>query len=329
MIKRPLFMSQRPDMWTIRCKVVVVDVLSDALAAMRTGPTRSARTDVRAPWGLRFPAVTGTIFHVVLQGTCWLLRDNAAPLALGPGDVVFLREGSAHSLADDPATPHIEFIPKRTDPSAAVGHVHIPGDGAHAILLCGAYQLDRVRPHPMMGELPELLHLPARPGRRAELARLVELLATEFDEDRAGRDGIVPALVDAMLLYILRAWADDCAAADDPKSSGWARALGDPAISRALREIHAQPAHAWTVADLAVRTGMSRSAFSDRFTALVGEPPVTYLTWWRMTTAGRLLRESDAPLSAVAQRVGYTSEFAFAKAFKREFGLPPGRYRHP
>ncbi|MFQ6398068.1 AraC family transcriptional regulator [Nocardia sp. KC 131] len=307
-----------------------MDVLSDALAAMRTGPTRSARTDVCAPWGLRFPAITGTIFHVVLQGTCWLLPDNAAPLALGPGDVVFLREGSAHSLADTPNATLTDFVPERTDPSAAIGHVHIAGPGAHAILLCGAYQLDRIRPHPLMRELPALLHLPARPVQRADLGRIVELLATEFDQDRTGRDGIVPALVDALLLYILRAWVDDCAATGtgDPVSSGWARALSDPAISRALRDMHAQPAHPWTVAELATRADMSRTVFAERFTALVGEPPVAYLTWWRMTSAGRLLRESDAPLSSIAQSVGYTSEFAFAKAFKREFGLPPGRYRH-
>ncbi|MFD0363553.1 AraC family transcriptional regulator [Nocardia sp. GCM10030253] len=309
-----------------------MDVLSDALAAMRTGQTRSARTDVRAPWGLRFPTVTGTTFHVVMQGTCWLLSEGSAtPLALGPGDVVFLRDGSAHALVDDPATPQVDFVPERADPSSTIGQVRIDGSGAHSVLLCGAYELDRTRSHPLMNELPGLVHLPARSAKHSELRHLIDLLATELDQQRPGGDAIVPALIDAMLLYILRAWIDDRSATETgaEASSGWALALTDPAIGRALQDIHAHPAHSWTVQELAARSGLSRSVFAQRFTGLVGEPPLTYLSWWRMTTAGRLLRESDAPLSAVARRVGYTSEFAFAKAFKREYGTPPGRYRRP
>jgi AraC-like DNA-binding protein len=299
-----------------------VDVLSDALAAMRTGRTRAARTDVRAPWGLRFPAVTGTTFHVVLHGTCRLLAPGSAPLALSPGDVVFLRQGSAHALADSPDTPLVDFTPERPEPDATIGQVRIDGPGAHAILLCGAYQLDRTRPHPLMRDLPELLHLPARPARSPELGHLVGLLAAELDHDRPGRAGIVPSLVDAMLLYILRTWVDDRAA-----SPGWAQALTDRAIGTALRHIHARPALPWTVEQLAERAGLSRSVFAQRFAALVGEPPMAYLTWWRMTSASRILRESDASLRSVAEQVGYTSEFAFAKAFKRAYGTAPGAYR--
>ncbi|WP_064743982.1 AraC family transcriptional regulator [Actinomadura oligospora] len=287
----------------------------------RTGRTRAARTDVRAPWGLRFSAVVGATFHVVLHGACWLLTEGADPLELGPGDVVFLREGGAHALADTPETPLTDFRPERADPDSPIGHVRVEGPGAHAVLLCGAYQLDRTRPHPLMKDLPELLHLPARGG--AELGHLVGLLAAELDRDRPGRDGIVPSLVDAMLLYVLRTWAAD-GRADAP---GWARALADSAVGQALRDIHARPSVPWTVEQLAARAGLSRSVFAQRFTALVGEPPVSYLTWWRMTSAGRMLRESDAPLRTVAEQVGYTSEFAFAKAFKRAYGKPPGTYR--
>jgi AraC-like DNA-binding protein len=310
MPENPKYMSYSPG---------PVDVLSDALAAMRTGRTRAARTDVRAPWGLRFSAVTGTTFHVVLSGTCWLLADGTQPLALSPGDVVFLRTGSSHALADSPHTPLIDFAPERSEPDSPIGHVRVDGTGAQSILLCGAYQLDRTRPHPLLKELPVFLHLPAG---NAELGHLVGLLATEFDQDRPGRDGIVPPLVDAMLLYILRTWADQ--RTDAP---GWARALADPAVGQALRDMHASPAAPWTVEQLAARNGLSRSVFAQRFTALVGEPPVSYLTWWRMTSAGRMLRESDAPLRKVAAQVGYSSEFAFAKAFKRAYGVAPGTYR--
>lgn len=286
---------------------------------MRTGRTRTARTDVHAPWGLRFPAVTGTTFHVVLQGACWLMPgDGTAALPLTSGDVVFLREGSAHALADDQDTPLTDFVPVRETPDSPVGQVRIDGPGAHAVLLCGAYQLDRARPHPLMNDLPALIHLTGHP----ELSHLIELLARELDQSRPGGDGIVPCLVDAMLLYILRAWTTDAG------PSGWALALADQAISHALQDIHARPGHPWTVEELAGRGGLSRSAFAEKFTALVGQPPMTYLTWWRMTSAGRQLRESDTPLRTVAQNVGYTSEFAFAKAFKRAYGLPPGRYRN-
>ena len=126
-------------------------------------------------------------------------------------------------------------------------------------------------------------------------------------------------------LLILRGWIERSARAES--ALGWPGALTDTAIGGALAHLHDDPGHAWTVAELGDQVGLSRSAFAQRFTALVGEPPLTYLTWWRMTVAGQLLRESDAPLSAVAQRVGYASEFAFAKAFKREFGIAPGRYR--
>jgi AraC-like DNA-binding protein len=304
-----------------------MDVLADALAAMRIGQSRSARTEVHAPWGLRFPAAGGAGFHVVLSGSCWLLPESGAqPTPLGRGDVVFLRNGAAHSLADDPASPVRDFAPTRWAPRTTIGRVEIDGPGERALLICGAYQLSRSRPHPLLGQLPEILRIPADRARHTGLHATVELLAAELEEHRPGRDGVVPALIDAMLLLVLRAWAGD-AASQDTATPGWAAALTDPSISAALTAVHEDPAHPWTVAKLGARCGLSRSAFAQRFTALVGTPPLTYLTWWRMTTAGRLLGESDAPLSAVAEQVGYSSEFAFAKAFKREFGIAPGRYR--
>jgi AraC-like DNA-binding protein len=304
-----------------------VDVLADALLAMRTGRPRSARTEARAPWAFRSPDVMGTAFHVVLQGTCWLLTPSSgtAPLALGPGDVVFLRRGGAHVLADHPASPLREFVPQRDDAASPIGHVRFDGPGAASVLLCGAYQLDVARPHPLLTELPDVFHLPARTAQHTELCQLIDLLCHELGDPHPGRDGIVPALIDAMLLYILRAWVDQSVQAGAP--SGWAAALTDPGISKALQRIHAEPGRSWKVEDLATIASLSRSVFARRFTDLVGQPPLTYLTWWRMTVAGRLLRDSTATLASVAQRIGYSSEFAFAKAFRREFGTAPGQYR--
>jgi transcriptional regulator GlxA family with amidase domain len=176
-----------------------------------------------------------------------------------------------------------------------------------------------------MTGLPELIHLPAHLGRHPELRSTVALLATELEHPRLGTDAVVPALLDTLLLHTLRAWLDR--QADRPETTGWAAALNDPPIAAALQAMHDDPARPWTVATLAASAGLSRTPFARRFTALLGQPPLTYLTWWRMTTAAGLLRQSDAPLVRVATEVGYASEFAFAAAFKRHHGTAPGRYR--
>jgi AraC-like DNA-binding protein len=162
--------------------------------------------------------------------------------------------------------------------------------------------------------VPRRLHLPAGPALQA----VIDLLAGELGE-RGDTGGIgVTALLDLLFLHTLRAWS---------ATAGHPGALGDPAVSAALEAIHRDPARPWTVAALAAEGGLSRAPFARRFTVLTGRPPLSYLTWWRMTLAARLLRDSDAPLRVVARRVGYASEFAFAAAFKRRFGTAPGRYR--
>ena len=307
-----------------------MDVLTEALASMRTGHPGAVHTEGRAPWSLQLPPVMGAGFHVALYGTSWLIPQGTngsspRPIALSPGDVVFLRDGRGHILADDPGTPPMQFTAEKPSAGSTIGSVRLGGDGARASLLCGNYHLDQGRAHPLVRQLPEIIHLQTRPGRYPELTAAVQLLGAELENPRIGSDGIVPALIDSLLLYILRAWLEDQPSAT---AAGWAAALRDPGIAPALAAIHNDPSAGWTVESLAGRAGLSRAAFARRFATLVGEPPLAYLTRWRMTTAAKLLRESDAPLSAVAAQAGYGSEFAFAKAFKREYGLPPGGYRH-
>ncbi|WP_329564736.1 AraC family transcriptional regulator [Kitasatospora sp. NBC_01266] len=304
-----------------------MDVLSDAITAMRTGRPHSGQTRKFAPWGLRFPPAPGTGFHIVLSGSCWLLPpEDAAPIRLGVGDVVLLPRGRGYGMADSLETElvDVELTDGRLLPAQRYEPTSGPPGAEVTAILCGAYQLNQARPHPLLAALPDVLHLPARVGRHPGLRSLVELLGAELTDHRLGADAAVPALLDTLLLYILRAWLEECACV---ATTGWAAALGDPVVTTALQEIHQDPAHPWTVEELGTRAGLSRAAFARRFTTLVGRPPLGYLTWWRMTTAGRLLRESDAPLRTVAQQAGYVSEFAFAKAFKREYGLSPGRYR--
>ncbi|AUG79775.1 AraC family transcriptional regulator [Kitasatospora sp. MMS16-BH015] len=351
-----------------------MDILTEVLASMRTSRPAAVRTNGRAPWALRLPPVAGAGFHVVLHGSCWLLEPDASrpPLHLREGDVVFLRDGHGHVLADDPATeptePGEEALavserravaaraesgldgaaapgpePASDGPSATgegpapdgpgvarfrdgspIGTVSLGGGGAEARLLCGAYHLDQGRPHPLVRQLPEVVHLATGGGRHPELTAAIGLLRSELDGPRLGSDGIVPALVDSLLLYVLRAWLDG---QPSDALAGWAAALRDPVIAPALAAIHRAPDRPWTVEGLAARAGTSRATFARRFTSLVGEPPLAYLTRWRMTTAVDLLKDPALPLAAVAARTGYGSEYAFGKAFKREFGQPPGGYR--
>lgn len=296
-----------------------MDVLSDAIAAMRTGLPHSARVDHRIPFGRRFPPSEGAGFHVVLQGTAWLIPEDGEPVALGPGDMVFLPRGAAHGLADSPATPLVDAPASlaRLRPDSEAGATPV------TVMLCGAYLLDRSRVHPLMDEVPEVFHLPTRVGHRPELRAALDLLGGELESSRPGGDAMVPALLDVLLLHILRAWLDQHK--DTP--TGWTAALRDPPITAALRAMHSEPARQWSVDELARCAGLSRAAFARRFTTLVGQPPLTYLTWWRMTIAAKLLQASDVPANVVAGKVGYTSEYAFAHAFKRAYGQPPGAYR--
>ncbi|WP_215546288.1 AraC family transcriptional regulator [Amycolatopsis sp. CA-230715] len=257
---------------------------------------------------------------MILQGSCWLVTEGTDAIPLNPGDVVFVPHPRVYVLADDPATPAIDFDPVASDESP-VDEVEIPGHGAVTETLCAAYYFDRDRVHPVLDELPPVLHLPSAPGRHAALRGAIELLGTELAAPRPGGAVIVPALVDTLLVLILREWFDEHPA------TGWATSLNDPAILSALRAIHRRPARPWTVENLAREAGLSRAAFAAKFKTTTTMPPLTYLTWWRMTLAARLLRTTGEPLRTISARVGYASEFAFAKAFKREFATSPRQYR--
>jgi AraC-like DNA-binding protein len=306
-----------------------MDVLSDVITLLRTGEPRSARLEFHGPWGQWFAPFPGSAgFHVILQGPCWLLRPPAEPVALGVGDVVFRPHGGPHALADSAAPASLEPACRPDDARRLQRYASdtIGSNGTSVtVTLCGAYELERAFGHPLLEALPEVVHLPAHLGRNPGLRSTVDLLAAELAQPRLGSDAIIPALLDTLLLYVLRTWFDAQPASTG--STGWAAALNDPGTVAALRAIHDDPARPWTVAALAAEAGLSRAPFARRFAALLGQPPLTYLTWWRMTTAARLLRESDQPLNAVAARVGYASEFAFSAAFKRRHGVAPGRFR--
>ncbi|MFY1668391.1 cupin domain-containing protein [Plantactinospora sp. WMMB334] len=293
--------------------------LADSPSTRPTGPgcdptDPRSRARYAAPPAVVSPAVDGAVGRVT---------DRAAAFVDVPAVDVPAVDVPA---VDVPAVDVPAVDVPAVDVPAVDGGVPAAEAGAGVtVTLCGAYELDPAGTHPLLAALPDLIHLPAHLGRYPELRSTVDLLAAELASPRLGTDAIVPALLDTLLLYTLRAWYDRAPRSGD--GPGWAAALRDPVTGAALRAIHRDPAHPWTVAALAAEAGLSRAPFARRFTALLGQPPLAYLTWWRMTTAARLLRESDTPLTTIAGRVGYTSEFAFGAAFKRRYGIAPGRYR--
>ncbi len=275
------------------------------------------------PWGFRLSPSSGAGFHLVLQGTAWLIPpDGDAPVGLGPGDVVLLAHGTGHGLADRPDTPLVDALPA-ADGSWPTAPDRGPVGAEETLLLCGAYQLSRARAHPLLTGLPPYVHLPARVGAHPRLRAAVDLLGAELAEP--SRDPTpscppcsTPCFLPAAHVVAQRMRRPLHGLVGRPERPGGRRRPPGPAR---------RPARAWTVEELGALGGLSRAAFARRFTALVGRSPLAYLTWWRMTTAGRLLRTDDLPLRAVAERSGYSAEFAFVKAFKREYGLAPGQYR--
>lgn len=295
------------------------------MAAMRTGRPQVARALLHAPWGLRFPAAGAIGVQVILKGNAWLTGPGGgAPIRLGAGDIALIRRHAPHALADDPASPLWD-----ADYATHIPADHWPADGSAldpatggTVMMGGTYDLGAARPHPLFADLPDVVHLPARIGAASEPKAIVDLLGAELDRDLPGTSAATPALLDLLLLYALRAWFE---APEAP--NGWALASRDPELSVALRLIHDHPEHHWTVAELATRCTLSRATFARRFSELTAQPPLSYLTWWRMTLAGRLLRSSDQPLKVIAAQAGYGNEYAFSKAFKRELGVAPSRYR--
>ncbi|WP_290050187.1 AraC family transcriptional regulator [Amycolatopsis solani] len=287
-----------------------MDLLSDAIAAVRIGQPTSNRLSAGSAWCYRFAPYDGAGFHVLLRGSGWLVPDDGEPVPLGAGDVVLVPHGSPHTLSATPdATGAVPFETAVAEP-----------DG-RTEFLCGKYKLARARRHPVLASLPDVVHLPAEPGRHPELRAAIDLLGAEVADRRPGSAAVLTGLLDLLLVYLVRAWL-----AGHP-GTGWPRALRDPEIAAALEALHADPAAPWRIEDLAARVGLSRATLGRRFTALTGQPPMAYLTWWRLTTAARLLQDTELPLPSIAAKVGYGSPFAFSHAFKRQFGVAPGGFR--
>ena len=302
-----------------------IDVLTQVLRTVHLGSVLSSRIALHAPWAVRAGEVRHRAgFHVVVSGRCWALVVGESPVRLGPGDMVLFPHGAEHTLADDPATPAVEFeaLAQTAKPGEPVP-VSIQGTGERTEVLCGAYTFSADGSHPLLRGMPAVIHLGAERTRGTPLAAAIALLVDEASVGGSGSALAIDRLIDLLFVYALRAWLRDQGKAG---RSGWFGALDDPHVGRSIRAIHSEPGRDWTVAALAAQVGLSRAAFSRRFKDAVGEPPLAYVARWRMTVASELL-QAGRTIADAGREVGYDNEFAFAKAFKRLRGVGPGQVR--
>ncbi|WP_336111282.1 AraC family transcriptional regulator [Streptomyces sp. PTD9-10] len=308
-----------------------MDVLSDLLHRARASNAQARQLIQRPPWSMTFADAPSLTVVATLGGHASVRLDDdpqAAPVRLGAGDIALISGTNRYTIADAPDTPPQVVIrggrKHVIDRGTAARQNLAPrtyGDGlpGATTLLRGAYELRGDVGERLLDMLPPLAVVPAGPRTRAAL----DLLATEVAHDEPGQDAVLHRLLDLLLALALRAWC----ARPQAQPPSWYRALATPAVGDALRLLHENPAHRWTVAELATRVGQSRATFAAHFTGAVGEPPLTYLTGWRMALAADLLRDTEETVAAVAREVGYGDAFAFSVAFKRARGASPSNWR--
>lgn len=306
----------------------------DALAGLLDGPRPQGafllRSVLDPPWSLRIQDEAPLTLVAMVRGEASLVPDGGDLVRLRPGDVAIVRGPDPYTVADHPGTPPQAVIhpgQRCTTPDGEeLAEMRDLGvrtwgnspDGS-VTMLTGTYQMRGEITQRLLGALPALLVVPDD----AWDCPLIPLLADEIVKDEPGQEAVLDRLLDLLLIAVLRAWFSR----PEAKAPAWYRAHSDPVVGPALRMLHHNPAHPWTVASLAARTGVSRAALARRFTELVGEPPMAFLTGWRLALAADLLREPDATIGAVARQVGYASPFALSTAFKRVRGISPREHR--
>jgi AraC-like DNA-binding protein len=299
---------------------VPVDPIGGVLADLRIRGTFYCRAEVAAPWGLEMPALDGCMsFHVVAEGSC-LLEVDGVRSVLGPGDLALVPHGRGHLLRSEPDAR----IAGRADvlPQQYLGEhysvLRLDGGGARTGLVCGIVEPDRPGAAHLLDLLPPVLHVDGRDAVRGGwLPVLLGVIADEARHDRPGAEAVVTRLADVVVIQAVRGWLDTAAT-----GPGWLRALRDPQVGRAVAQLHREPGAAWTLTRLAREARMSRSSFAARFTELAGEPAMRYVARWRMHLATVALADG-VRVGELARHLGYESEAAFSRAYKRVVGVPP------
>lgn len=332
-----------------------MDILSDVLRVVRLSGAVFFTADFSSPWAIDSPdpgllasivlpdAECVALFHILTEGECHILCKNYPAVKLETGDVIIFPHGESHTMCSHPgmkATPVDAVLSQRSPDSTP--QVAFGGGGTKARFICGYLNCDQ-RFNPLISALPTMLVVRScndyasvdaidqngsRPahvsqGSGSWLSTTLKFTTNEAKAAQPGNAAMLSRLTELMFVEIVRQYMQQL----PPNQRGWLAGLNDVIVGRALRLMHANPAHNWTVSELAHEAATSRSALADRFTELIGESPMKYLAGWRVQLAKQMLRDGDCSIAEVATRVGYESEAAFNRAFKRSAGSPPAAWR--
>jgi AraC-like DNA-binding protein len=299
-----------------------MDVLAQVLDRVRLGGTLLFHFELGHPWNLALPQRPYALFHYLSRGSATVAFERGRDLPLSEGDLVVVTRGEPHLIYSDRRTKPLSIL-DIDRPSARLGVVrHGGGAEPASTIICGNFTVSRPLCGAVLELLPPVLLLkPTADG--GWLEAILQRMVSESALERPGQDVALSRLTEVLFVEVLRSWIKSLS----PGEGGWLGAMADPHIGPALQLIHEQPDRPWTLRELGQRVGLGRSAFSARFTELVGQPMQRYLIARRMMEAAFLLESSDEPIARIASRVGYETAAAFSKLFHRHHGLSPGRYR--
>ncbi|EKU97480.1 DNA-binding domain-containing protein, AraC-type [Leptolyngbya sp. PCC 7375] len=315
-----------------------MDILSEVLRTVRFASALDLRAEFSAPWTVETESChefseVGQLgakqivqFHIIAEGHCWVQTTQGIRQALSPGDIIIFSHGDSHILGDcldRPTTPMTEILPEPPwEPPPFLAH---GGGGEITRIVCGFLECEELIAHPFLKALPAFMHVPAFAEPTVPLLETgVRHIIQEADCTQPGSLCLLTRLIEMMFIEILRGQLQ----AQATSQSSSLAALNDPIVGQVLTRFHSDPAYPWTVPELASQINLSRSALAQRFTQLLGHPPMQYLTQWRLQLASQYLQNSNAGIAKIATQVGYESEAAFNRAFKRYVGMPPGTWRN-
>ncbi|MBB3037021.1 AraC family transcriptional regulator [Hoyosella altamirensis] len=315
-------MSVRPvsvEPWTPQ------DALAEALYLLRMRGVFYSHTEATAPWALEMPPFDGCLsFHVVTEGGCWLETEQTTEY-LRAGDLALVPHGRGHILRSQPnvaLTGRVDQLPQLMV-SDHYSILRCGGGGARTTLICGVVSFHQPTVNRLLAVLPPVIHIDASHERGARVRDVLDLMAAELRHLRPGGEAVTTRLADILVIEAIRSWL----ATNTDSRPGWLGALTDPQLGPVIAAIHRSPGAPWTVESLARNAAMSRSAFAARFTEVVGDSPMQYVTRCRMETAQSLLLHENATVAAVAAKLGYQSEASFSRAFTKMTGRSPGAVR--
>ncbi len=315
-----------------------MDALSEVLRLVRLSGAVFLNAELTAPWALRTPSGEQLArvlmpeaehlieYHLVVQGRCFIAVDGEAPLQLDVGDLVMVPRGDSHRMSSGavPTVPLLAAEHMDLPPAGVIATPRYGGGGALTRIVCGFLAIDRRLCAPLLDALPRVLRVSGGSSEvDAWLRSWVRMSVVERADDQPGGACVLAKLSELMFVEAIRRYVESLPA----ERQGWLAGLKDPHVGKALGLLHGKPARAWTVDELAREVGLSRSALAERFTALIGTSPMQYLTQWRLALAAHHLRTTAKPAATIAYEVGYESEAAFNRAFRREYGAPPATWR--